>query len=94
MKDPLGICDLLSQVVTVSGFLTKVECDSWPVEKCSVEKVKVKKTTPDTSCSEQSRQLCAPKGCAEKQVEYPLTCKILKNILFYVHFSVTAVRTR
>merc|ERR1712032_331819 len=61
----------------LDGILTKLECntwpvalqecDSWPVEKCSVEKVKVKKTTPDTSCSEQSRQLCAPKGCAEKQ---------------------------
>ena len=53
-----------------SGFQTKRECDSWPVEQCSVEKVKVTKTTPDTSCSEQARELCAPKGCAEKQVKH------------------------
>ena len=52
----------------VSGFMTKQECDSWPVEKCSVKKVKVIKTTPDTSCREVARELCAPKGCAEKQV--------------------------
>ncbi len=60
--------DKLNIMYIVSGFLTKQECDSWPVDKCSVEKVKVKKTTPDTSCREESRELCAPKGCAEKQV--------------------------
>ena len=48
--------------------LTEQKCDSWPVEKCTVEKVSVTKTTPQTSCREESRTLCAPKGCAEKQV--------------------------
>ena len=50
------------------GFLTEQKCDTWPVEKCTVEKVSVNKTTPDTSCREESRTLCAPQGCAEKQV--------------------------
>ena len=71
----------------MSGFLTKLECDTWPVEKCSVDKVKVKKTTPDTFCSEQSRQLCAPKGCAEKQVEYLSNSTIKKCLIFYISVS-------
>ena len=50
------------------GFLTEEKCDTWPVEKCTVEKVSVNKTTPETSCREESRTLCAPRGCAEKQV--------------------------
>ena len=51
------------------GFLIEQKCDTWPVEKCTVEKVSVTKTTPDTSCREESRTLCAPRGCAEKQVD-------------------------
>ena len=50
------------------GYRTEQKCDTWPVEKCTVEKVSVTKTTPQTSCREESRTLCAPKGCAEKQV--------------------------
>jgi len=48
-------------------FLRKQQCDKWPVQKCSVEKVKVRKTTPETSCREEPRRLCAPRGCFEEQ---------------------------
>ena len=49
-------------------FRTKQKCDTYPVEKCTVEKVNVTKTTPETSCRKESRTICAPRGCAEKQV--------------------------
>merc|ERR1711971_270748 len=49
------------------GFSTKQVCDKWPVQKCTVNKVKVRKTTPETACREEPRTLCAPRGCFQEQ---------------------------
>jgi len=48
--------------VTV-GYVTKPECDEWPVERCTLEKKLVKKATPVTACVKEPRELCAPRGC-------------------------------
>jgi len=48
--------------VTV-GYVTKPECDTWPVERCTLEKKLVKKYTPETACHKEPRELCAPRGC-------------------------------
>jgi len=48
-------------------FTTKQVCDKWPVQKCEVNKVKVRKTTPETACREEPRTLCAPRGCFQEQ---------------------------
>ena len=61
------------------GFRTKEQCDTWPVERCEVEQVSVNKTTPETSCREEPRRLCAPRGCAEKQARDTSQFKILLN---------------
>jgi len=48
--------------VTV-GYVTKPECDEWPVERCTLERKLVKKFTPETACYKEPRELCAPRGC-------------------------------
>jgi predicted RNA binding protein with dsRBD fold (UPF0201 family) len=48
--------------VTV-GYVTKPECDQWPVEVCTLKKELVKKYTPETACYKEPRELCAPRGC-------------------------------
>jgi len=48
--------------VTV-GYVTKPECDEWPVERCTLERKLVKKYTPETACYKEPRELCAPRGC-------------------------------
>jgi len=55
-------------IVLFAGFSTKQVCDKWPVQKCTVNKVKVRKTTPETACREEPRTLCAPRGCFQEQV--------------------------
>ena len=45
------------------GFLVKEECDTWPVQQCSMEKKLVQKYTPETSCQQEPREMCAPTGC-------------------------------
>ena len=52
----------------------------------------MRKTTPDTSCREQARELCAPRGCAEKQVS--IKSAKYRPDTDILHFSVTAVKTR
>ena len=72
---------LLNVVVTVSrtetmqkcvdvtqGYQTKAECEEWPVQRCSLERVKVTKYTPETSCQAEPRELCAPVGCGVTNV--------------------------
>jgi len=75
--------------VTV-GYVTKPECDEWPVERCTLERKLVKKYTPETACYKEPRELCAPRGCGFRNgtvechdkvktivVDNPLeTCKI------------------
>jgi len=45
------------------GYTTREDCDEWPVQKCSIEKKKVKKYTPETKCYKEPREHCAPRGC-------------------------------
>merc|ERR1740137_395314 len=49
------------------GFRTVEKCDSWPVERCSVEKKEVKKYTPKTSCQKVPKKMCSPNGCGIKE---------------------------
>merc|ERR1712083_179278 len=46
-----------------SCYVTKPECDEWPVERCTLERKLVKKYTPETACYKEPRELCAPRGC-------------------------------
>ena len=50
------------------GFKTVNKCDTWPVERCLVEKKKVKKYTPHTSCRKVAKEVCIPKPCGVKEV--------------------------
>ena len=43
-------------------------CDTWPRQVCTTDKVLVNRTTPDTKCRQQSRELCANKPCLEERV--------------------------
>jgi len=55
------------------GFKTVNKCDTWPVEKCTLEKKMVKKYTPQTSCQKVPKEMCSPKGCGVK--EGPVQCQ-------------------
>ena len=70
-------------------FLPEEKCDTWPVKKCSVEKISVTKTVPETSCREESRILCAPRGCAEKQV-----CSQDTYIIYVMQLLTALLNTR
>jgi len=66
VEDDVTSCETQQMVkckdVTI-GYVTKPECDEWPVERCTVEKKLVKKYTPETACYKEPRELCAPRGC-------------------------------
>ena len=47
----------------VRGYQTRRECSSWPVDRCSVSRVTVERTRPDTSCSSLPTEVCLPRGC-------------------------------
>ena len=40
------------------GYGKKEECSKWPREECTVVKVKVKKTIPDTRCQKIPTRIC------------------------------------
>ena len=50
------------------GYSTEQKCDNWPKEVCSVEKRKVKKTSPKTGCDKIPKLMCAPVGCGVREV--------------------------
>ena len=41
-----------------AGYTKKEECTKWPREECTVAKVKVKKTIPDTRCKKIPTRIC------------------------------------
>ena len=51
-------------------YLNSIEqkCERWPVQKCTIEQKFVIKYSPETSCVQVSRKLCAPKKCKESEV--------------------------
>ena len=40
------------------GYNKKTECREWPREECTVTKVTVKKTFPDTRCKKIPTRIC------------------------------------
>jgi len=48
------------------GYVTKEECDEWPVQRCSIERKQVKKYTPETKCHKEPTEICGPVGCGFK----------------------------
>ena len=67
--------DFLYLLILFEGLNSEEKCDTWPVEKCSIKKKKVKKFIPDTKCTKTPREVCTKGGCALKEV------KIMKTIL-------------
>ena len=53
----------------IVGLKTEEKCDKWPVKKCTIEKASVKKYTPETKCEKIPKEMCAPAGCALKEVK-------------------------
>ena len=70
--------DFLYLLILFEGLNSEEKCDSWPVEKCSIKKKKVKKFIPDTKCTKTPREVCTKGGCALKEV------KIIDIKLFYL----------
>lgn len=73
------------------------KCERWPVQKCTIEQRFVTKYSPETSCGQVSRKLCAPKKCKESKVKAYLE-NISTNVnavdvllLLYI-FSVSGLR--
>ena len=60
------------------GYTTREDCDEWPVQRCSIEKKKVKKYTPETKCHKEPKQMCAARGCGFSEVScfYWQQCKL------------------
>ena len=51
----------------------KEECDTWPVQQCNMEQKLVQKYTPETSCQQEPREMCAPSNCQLVEVRQKLT---------------------
>jgi len=49
--------------------LEEKKCTEWPVKKCTLEKVFVTRTNPETSCSKISRNMCAASNCVLEKSE-------------------------
>ena len=45
------------------GYTTEEKCSTWPTQRCSLQKQKVKKYSPETECKKVPFELCGPAGC-------------------------------
>jgi len=75
VEDDIANCETIEEEKcedVTEGFRTQRKCDTWPKEKCTLDKKKVKKYTPQTSCSKVSQKACMPRGCGLK--EGPVKC--------------------
>ena len=52
----------------IEGYKTVMKCDTWPMEKCSLDTKEVEKFSPVTSCEKVAREMCSPPGCGIKEV--------------------------
>ena len=62
-------------------YLNSIEqkCERWPVQKCIIEQKFVTKYSPETTCGQVSRKLCAPKKCKESEVRVSIIFYLNKN---------------
>ena len=50
------------------GYITRDQCEEWPVQRCSIERKLVKKYTPETKCWSEPKEICGAEGCGFKNV--------------------------
>jgi hypothetical protein len=66
VEDDVANCrteDKIKCMEVTEGFRTVEKCDTWPVEKCTLDKKLVDKFTPLTSCEKVGKEMCTH-GCA------------------------------
>merc|ERR1711971_795809 len=72
VEDDVANCQVVQEIDTACVEANKVRdpvtCDTWPRQVCTTSKVAVNRTTPDTKCRQESRELCAKKPCLEETV--------------------------
>merc|ERR1711971_349977 len=72
VEDDVANCQVVQEIDTACVEANKVRdpvtCDTWPRQVCTTSKVAVNRTTPDTKCRQESRELCAQKPCLEETV--------------------------
>lgn len=76
VEDDIANCQTIEEEKcedVTDGFRAQRKCDTWPREKCTLDKKKVKKYTPQTSCKKVPQEACAPAGCGVK--EGPVNCQ-------------------
>lgn len=83
VDDDIANCETIDEEKcedVTDGYGTKRKCDTWPIEKCTISKQKVKKYTPQTSCKKVPKEACSPRGCGVK--EGPVQCQdTVKTVL-------------
>jgi len=54
----------IARIENGEQFTRKTDnCEEWPVQKCTLEKKTVTKSTPETSCKKHPRKVCATSNC-------------------------------
>lgn len=75
VEDDIANCETIEEEKcedVTEGFKTQRKCDTWPREKCTLDRKMVKKYTPQTSCKKMPQEVCPPAGCGLK--EAPVEC--------------------
>ena len=57
---------------SLAGYTAEQKCDQWPREVCSVERRTVNKSSPQTGCDKIAKLMCAPTGCAMREVRHKI----------------------